>query len=100
MATIIFQQGTGAGNNWDVGGWGTNFTLHTTFTMPYGDNVVASITFIYDGITAKWTEVGRSSNADLKAAADADSTAAVLADLVTDFNDLLAKLRAAGVVAT
>jgi hypothetical protein len=33
-----------------------------------------------------------------QAAARADSTAATLADLVTDFNDLLAKLRTAGLL--
>jgi hypothetical protein len=35
-----------------------------------------------------------------QAAARADSTAATLADLVTDFNDLLAKLRTAGIIKT
>lgn len=36
----------------------------------------------------------------LQAAAQADSAAAIVADLVTDFNALLAKLRTAGVLAT
>jgi len=35
-----------------------------------------------------------------QAAAQANSTAAALADLVTDFNTLLTKLRATGVIAT
>lgn len=44
-----------------------------------------------DGAT--WHRIGR------RAAAQADSTAAVLADLVTDFNALLAKLRTAKLLA-
>jgi len=36
----------------------------------------------------------------IQAAAQANSTATTVADLVTDFNALLAKLRTAGVIAT
>jgi hypothetical protein len=42
---------------------------------------------------AAWHRIGR------RAAAQADSTAAALADLVTDFNSLLAKLRTAKLLA-
>lgn len=49
--------------------------------------------YIYDSLSETWSE-------HFQAAAQADSTAADVASLVTDFNALLAKLRAAGLMAT
>lgn len=43
---------------------------------------------------------GSSAGTVVKAAAQANSTAATVGDLVTDFNALLAKLRSAGVIAS
>lgn len=74
-----------------VEGWdGGSYVLPAATTSTLGGVKVGDGLSIADGVLSVDME---------PAAAQADSTAAELADLVSDFNDLLAALKAAGLMA-
>lgn len=67
-----------------------------TVALSTTNHIPAGIILEFSSATSVWVDI----EDNRIGAPDADSVAAVLADLVTDHNDLLAKLRAARLIAT